>query len=392
MGKSLKIIIFDGSFKTTPFINRLAQGLAADNEVFILGFNETIKDKIEGIKYVGLGSNQNKFGFLVTTLSGLLKGNSFRKTLKLLFAGDKTGLQKQNLNTAIKNIKPDIIHLQWPSVISWFETILEEQKIPVVLSQRGYHINIRPFINPENFDYLQKWFPKIAGFHSVSKAISEVGDKIYTSKEKIDEVVYTGLNLDSFIFKESYNGSTPLNILSVGRSHWKKGYDYALESCSIIKKKGIHFTYTIVGVAEDKEFTFLIDNLGLTDSVILKGNMKQSEVFQLMSDASVFLLPSIEEGVANVVIESMALGLPVISTDCGGMQEAIIDNKEGWIVPKRNPQAMADSLLSFRNLNIAEILKIRIAARVKVEKIFSEIIMVTDMLTLYNKVLKNKAN
>ena len=53
----MKIIIFDGSFKTTTFINRLIEGLANEHEVFVLGFNENTKIKIAGVHYIGLGSN-----------------------------------------------------------------------------------------------------------------------------------------------------------------------------------------------------------------------------------------------------------------------------------------------------------------------------------------------
>ena len=102
-------------------------------------------------------------------------------TLKKLIKGKRQALQQQNLDLALKNISPDIIHLQWPSVIPWFEVVLMEQKIPVVLSQRGFHSNVRPFVDEANFEYLNKWYPKIAGFHSVSKAIAANGDKIWNT-------------------------------------------------------------------------------------------------------------------------------------------------------------------------------------------------------------------
>jgi len=218
----IKIILFDGSFKTTAFINRLAKGLAIKHQVYILGFNEEVTKKIEGVHYKPLGNNQNKLRFTITSLGYAFRAGSLKKifsTIKRLLKGEKQQLQEQNLRYALKKIKPDIIHLQWPSVIPWFEEVLEEQKIPVVLSQRGFHNNVRPFVEEDNFEYLQKWYPKIRGFHSVSKAMAANGDKIWQSLDKIDKVVYTGLDLEAFPFTGEYNRATPLKIISVGRAH-----------------------------------------------------------------------------------------------------------------------------------------------------------------------------
>src|SRR5690606_35402772 len=157
MSKALKIIIFDGSFKTTPFINRLVKGLSSRHEVYILGFNEKVSKKIKGLSYVALGSNQNRLRFTFTSLGWIFRLGNFQlllPTLKKLFQGQRQELQQQNLNLALKNISPDVIHLQWPSVIPWFEEVLLKQEIPIVLSQRGYHNNVRPFVDEANFEYL----------------------------------------------------------------------------------------------------------------------------------------------------------------------------------------------------------------------------------------------
>ena len=75
---------------------------------------------------------------------------------------------------------------------------MPNKNFKVVLSQRGYHTNVRPFIDADNGNYLQKWYPKLDGLHSVSKAISKMGKKIGQPHTQIDQVVYTGLALDEF--------------------------------------------------------------------------------------------------------------------------------------------------------------------------------------------------
>ena len=387
---TLKIILFDGSFKTTSFINRLATELAARHEVYILGFNEALSKKIEGVHYVPLGSNQNKFRFAMTSLGYALRSGSVKQlfsTFKRLFKGEKRKLQEANLRFVLHKIDPDIIHLQWPSVIPWFEDVLTEQKKPVILSQRGYHVNVRPFVNSENFAYFQKWYPKIAGFHSVSNAIAVNGDKIWKSPDKVDHVVYTGINLEKLSFLQEYQRTTPIQILSVGRPHWIKGYDYALRTCTLLKTQGVHFQYRIIGGAGEEELQFLIADLGLEDCVFLEDRVSQKVVYQRMQKASLLLMPSVEEGLPNVVVEAMALGLPVLSSDCGGVPELITHGVDGWLFPSRDVEAMAAGVVDFLEFSEAEILKVREAAREKVEGQHGVEQMVAGMEELYYDVL-----
>ncbi|WP_243633485.1 glycosyltransferase family 4 protein [Oceanihabitans sediminis] len=360
--------------------------------VYILGFNEELNHKIKGVQYVALGSNQSKVRFVKTTLGYALQSGSVQKialTIKNLFQGNKKQLQEQNLRFVLNSIQPDIIHLQWPSVISWFEETLREQNTPVVLSQRGFHNNVRPFVEPENFTYLKHWYPKIAGFHSVSKDLINNGDKIWASPSKLNRVVYTGLPLSDFSFSSPYNLAQPLKLLSVGRTHWKKGYDYALQTCCILKERKVPFHYSIVGGAGDEELQFLIADLGLENEVSLIGRLPQKEVFRRMHEASLLLMPSVEEGLPNVVVEAMALGLPVLSTDCGGVPELIADGVTGWVVPVRDAEAMADGVIRFKGLPQEDIEAVRVAARKKVELQHSEEGMVAAMECLYFETLSS---
>lgn len=383
----LKIIIFDGSFKATAFINRLIEGLMkSGHEIYVLGFNEKLEKMIKGINYIRLGSSESKFKFSKTTLYWGFKSRSILKTINYLLKGDKSYLKRMNLNAALDKIQPDIIHLQWVSHISLFEKQLEEEKFKFVLSQRGFQTNVRPFVNKANFEYLQHWLPKFAGFHSVSKAISNEGDKIYQSKDKIDQVVYTGLDLSKFEFKSEVIKSYVLKIISIGRSHWIKGYDYAIKACHLCKEKGLEFHYTIVGAAGDEELLFLIHELGLQNQVTLTDKLTQPKVFELMHTSDVLLLPSLEEGIANVAVEAMALGCPVISTDCVGMLELITHREEGWIVPKRDPEAMVDQILEFSKMDVKQIMMVKEKSRLKVELQHSEEQMIEGMMRLYASV------
>ncbi len=386
----MKIIIFDGSFNTTTFINRLIKGLSINHEVFVFGFDENIQNKISGIKYIGLGTNNSRFFFLVRSFQ--LRGFSIRKLVDLcvgLVLRNKSKIRQQNIQFAIDSIQPDILHFQWVSVLSYFKDLQLPTHTKTILSQRGFHINVRPFVNIENKLFLEGVFKKIDGFHSVSKAIQEKSNEIYASSSKIDHVVYSGFDTDSFQTKTTWNISKQLQILSIGRNHWKKDYRTAVLAMYLLKERKIPFHYTIVGVKNSEELLFLVNDLHLKDYITFLDSIPQEQVYEKMLDSDLFLLPSVEEGIANVCIEAMLSKLPVLSTDCGGMSELIVDSETGFLVPTRNPKALADKISIFFKLQEIDILQLVNAAYIKATTQHTSKQMVDGMISLYKKVYEN---
>ena len=386
----MKIVIFDGTFKTTTFINRLIEGLANEHEVFVLGFNETIKSKIIGVHYVGLGPNTSKLIFIFR--SAKLRAFNFIKQFKLflqLLKGLKSEISQDNFQIAINKIQPDILHFQWVSLLVYLEFLKLPKHTKTILSQRGYHINVRPFINQDNKVFLNEVFSKLDGFHSVSKAIQKKSNEIYASPLKIDHVVYSGFDTDSFRFKNTWNTNKKIQILSIGRDHWVKDYRSAILAMSILKEKQISFHYTIVGVHNPEELLFLVNDMNLKDSVTFLNSIPQEEVYEKMLESDLFLLPSVEEGIANVCVEAMLSKLPVLSTDCGGMSELIVDNETGFLVPTRNPKALADKISIFSKLQEIDILQLVNAAYIKATTQHTSKQMVDGMISLYKKVYEN---
>jgi colanic acid/amylovoran biosynthesis glycosyltransferase len=260
-------------------------------------------------------------------------------------------------------------------------------EIKTVLSQRGFQNNVRPFVNAENFSELQHYYPKIDGFHSVSKEISKVGDKIFHSPNKIDKVVYSGFDFEKLPFNSNYKKNQCLKLLSIGRPHWVKGYEYALQACAILKAKNINFEYTIVGGQGNEELQFLVDDLGIKEYVQFTGRVPQKQVYEMMRQSDLLLLPSVIEGLPNIAVEAMAVGLPVISTKCGGVEELIVDNETGWLVSVRSPEAFAKAIISFLLVSEDRLEDIRKSARIKVEAQHNEAQMIDEMEVLYFRIL-----
>ena len=138
----------------------------------------------------------------------------------------------------------------------------------------------------------------------------------------------------------------------MGRCHWKKGYTFALDAMALLKKKDVQFHYTIIAAGRDHEnIPYQIHDLGLSDYVSLINGLPHDEVLNQLSKSDIFLLPSLEEGISNAVLEAMALRIPVISTDCGGMKEVIRSGENGFIIPVRDPNSMVQAIQNFLNLD-----------------------------------------
>ena len=258
----------------------------------------------------------------------------------------------------------------------------------LVVSLRGAQVNYVPIAYSDVAALYRQNFPHVDGFHAVSKAIGAEAIKYGAPVEKI-RCVYSGLNLDFYRFAPYvYQSSDTLKIISIGRPHWKKGYPYAIDAFAMLKGK-IEFEYTIVG-ARHEEYIFQVNQLGLESVVDLQEKKPHEQVMQLLRSSHLLLLPSVEEGIANVVLEAMALGIPVISTNCGGMAEVIEDGVNGFLVPVRSPSAIADAIWKFSLLSPKERLQMAREARRTIENQHSEEHMVNGMVELYEEVVRGE--
>jgi len=249
----------------------------------------------------------------------------------------------------------DIFHIQWAKTLVQYPEFIEKLTCPIVLSLRGTHINVSPISDEGISLSYKKYFPRINGFHAVSQAITEEAEKYGADTNKIT-VINPAVDeklLDYKADKVNNLDSNILHIISIGRCHWIKGYTFVLDAISILRKEKVNFNYTIVAGGRDQEnILYQIHDLRLNECVsFINDKLSHDEVLKKVSECDLFLLPSLEEGISNVVLEAMALGIPVISTDCGGMGEIIKNGKNGFLVPVRDADAMAGTIRKFIDLD-----------------------------------------
>ena len=134
-------------------------------------------------------------------------------------------------------------------------------------------------------------------------------------------------------------------ILHVGRMTLDhKGQDVLLKAFYILRRKYSDLSMVFVGDGPDRiRIIAQIKTLGLEDAAILTG--WQENVACFMARAQVLLLGSRSEGWPNVLVEAMACGCPVVSTDCDtGPREILGDNEYGLLVPVDDPETMAQEV------------------------------------------------
>jgi len=174
-------------------------------------------------------------------------------------------------------------------------------------------------------------------------------------------------------------------ILFIGRLDYMKGVHNLIEAFNGLIKEGMNAYLTIVGDGPDRE---KLENLasvsGLNDHLSFCGEIKG--VVSLLQESTMFVLPSLSEGLSNVVLEAMACGLPVVATNAGGTTDIIKDGINGILVEPDNVGQLCNAMKKIIvNKSMAE--QLGNEARKTVEIHFSMEQVVTKYLKLYEELL-----
>lgn len=134
----------------------------------------------------------------------------------------------------------------------------------------------------------------------------------------------------------------PPRIVAAGRLHPKKGFDVLIAAAALLRDRGLAFEVEIAGEGDERgKLEGLIAEHGLGDRVRLVG-WRDASAFLATGD--VFAFPSYQEGFPLVLLEAMAVGLPVASSKIPGPDEMIIDGDSGRLLPPGDAGALADAL------------------------------------------------
>jgi len=166
-------------------------------------------------------------------------------------------------------------------------------------------------------------------------------------------IAYCGIDPSHFVLKHrTRTPGEPLQIRAAGRLVEKKGFEYLLRACALLKGRGVSFRCVIGGggplLGRLKE---LAESLGLRDDVEFTGaDITQEDLPNFMYGGDVFCLPCVwasdndVDGLPQMLMEAMACGLPAISTRLVGIPDLVIDGKTGLLVDPNNVEQLADAI------------------------------------------------
>ena len=254
-----------------------------------------------------------------------------------------------------------------PSLKLW----LKERKM--VVSLRGHDITKNALkSNPKAY---KKLFTRTDLFLPVCDYFKNLAIRLGCSADKIT-VHHSAIDCSQFFFKERLlEKKEVIQLVSVCRLVEKKGLIFAIQAMAQVVKRYPHIHYTIVGEGPERaRLEGAVRQLGLRHKVTFVGWKSPDEIVDILDKAHI-LLPSItakngdEEGIANALKESMAMGLISIGSLHAGTPELITDGVSGFLVPQKNSKALAQKI-NYVIANAKMWQSIAKAARQKIENEF----------------------
>lgn len=247
----------------------------------------------------------------------------------------------------INRQRPDIIHFEFSGIGIEYLAEMAMLRGSKVVSCRGTAEKVKLLLYPERQTRFRQLMQQVDAVHCVSEDMRQTILPYCNRPEKIF-INRPSINLAYFSRERSRHAQeqdTPL-ILSVGRMTFQKGHLHGLYAMKQLQDAGIAFNWVIVGQGNKfEELVFKTRQLGMQSRVKLIGSGTKQEVRELMEQATVFFLPSVYEGIANVVLEAMSMELPVVSTRCGGMDEVITHDVDGLLAGVYDHTGMAAQLM-----------------------------------------------
>lgn len=249
--------------------------------------------------------------------------------------------------SSMRKIRPDIIQAQgsMEAVPSWLSKILFG--IPYVLTIHGDLSNedANPgFAMPRCIKKIWKDLPYIKTSDSIISLTQSGSRGIYNVLRRDSIIIPNGVDTNIFC-SETRPSPTPVRLVSVGRLHKDKGFDKAIHAIKYTLSDYTDVHLTIIGDGDEKEHLHnLIKSLNLDRNVSLIGSIPHTKIPKYLENSSIYLMTSRTEGFPLVILEAMAIGLPIISTPVGSIDEIINQYNNGIIISTDKLSSISDAI------------------------------------------------
>jgi glycosyltransferase involved in cell wall biosynthesis len=240
----------------------------------------------------------------------------------------------------------DVINAHWwlpNGIIAWI--LNKTCGIPYVVTSHGTDVSM-----VRKYKFLRPLALKVLRKAKYTNVVSTFVQGIVDETLKLDNVYKRSMPFNSELF--SFKPVEQENkIIAFGRLVKRKGFEYLVMGYKDVFDRH-KIPLEIYGEGpEHQNLRNLIDERGLQDAVKLMGRIKENkDVPEVIRRARIFVLPSIVdqrlevEGLGLVILEAMACGVPVISTNSQGITDIITHDQNGYLVPQKDPEALAEAI------------------------------------------------
>ncbi|MBL7129825.1 MAG: glycosyltransferase [Candidatus Omnitrophica bacterium] len=145
------------------------------------------------------------------------------------------------------------------------------------------------------------------------------------------------------VHRKERNNTSKIQVGIVGKLILGKGHIFFLKAANLINKRFSNVKFIVAGDGYLKEkLKKTTKELGIEKNIEFLGLFKNIE--DVMSQIDIFVQPSLSEGMSLALLEAAAYGKPIVATDVGGSRELIIDGETGFLIPPKNPEALAEAI------------------------------------------------
>lgn len=293
-----------------------------------------------------------------------------------------------------RKIKPDIVYTVSIKAVIYGGLIARITGIKAVLvtiSGLGY-VFINKSIKARLFQKLSLFFYKIAFRHKNIKVIFQNRDDMgyflsipVIEKDKALLIKGVGVNLTEF-HPSSDEPEEPIRVAMVARLLRDKGVYEFIEAAKIIKARNYNITMQLVGEIDPQNPASLttaeIESLVAEKVVVWDGH--SNEIANIYRKSHIACLPSYREGLPKSLMEALACGLPIVTTDVPGCREIICDGTNGIIVPAQDGEAIAEAIIKLAKNPVMR-QSMRIASRAIAENEYNVHKITEQMLRIANE-------
>lgn len=293
----------------------------------------------------------------------------------------------RDLAAAIKVRKPDIVHCwlysgnvwgRWAAILAGAEHIIVAYRSSSV----GYAKTVK---------FLEQFTKNRVHYIANSRACADLVARQIGVDPKRFSVIYNGFDFEKFncdpvdLHKECSISSNYKIAIMVGRLTYAKNYPMLLKMARQYKSNHDPVAFVVVGHGEkEPELKELAQQLQLDGIIYFLG--LRHDIPALLQGADIFCYTSFYEGFPNALLEAMAAGLPIVSTNFAGVDELVENGVNGTIIPINDVNAAVAALKSYLD-NPSKTQSIASAARASVEQRFPMQVMVNKTLQLYHNII-----